>query len=139
MGRWHYPFVTLALMLCLSRFSIGSEVVLVIDGVTPDAGTVMVGFYERGQAFEGAPRHSETLEPEAAVLKETVELESGRYAVAAYQDRNGSGSLDRNFFGVPSEPYGFSRGARGTMGPPGFDDAMFRLGTEPVEIHVPLE
>ena len=136
----YYPLAILVLALCLSRVAVGSEVILVVDGVTPGAGMVMVGVYERRAASGGAPVHSENLEPEAALLKETVAgLEAGRYAVAAYQDRNGSGSLDRNFLGVPSEPYGFSHGARGTMGPPAFDDAMFRLGAEPVEIHVPLE
>ncbi len=35
--------------------------------------------------------------------------ESGRYVIAAFQDLNGNGELDRNFFGVPTEPYGFSK------------------------------
>ena len=35
--------------------------------------------------------------------------ESGRYVIAAFQDMNGNGELDRNFFGVPTEPYGFSK------------------------------
>ena len=130
----------LALTLCLCHVALGSELTLSIEGVSPDDGVVRVGIYERGEAFTGSPVHSERLEPEATLLKETVaDLEPGQYAVAAYQDRNGSGSMDRNFFGAPSEPYGFSHGARGTLGPPDFDDAMFRLGSEPVEIHVPLE
>ncbi|WP_420458310.1 DUF2141 domain-containing protein [Neolewinella sp.] len=33
----------------------------------------------------------------------------GRYVIAAFQDLNSNGELDRNFFGVPTEPYGFSK------------------------------
>ncbi|WP_211097023.1 DUF2141 domain-containing protein [Neolewinella litorea] len=34
---------------------------------------------------------------------------AGRYVVAAFQDLNGNGLLDRNFLGVPTEPYGFGK------------------------------
>ncbi|CAH0998689.1 hypothetical protein LEM8419_00035 [Neolewinella maritima] len=35
--------------------------------------------------------------------------ERGRYVIAAFQDMNGNGELDRNFLGVPTEPYGFAK------------------------------
>jgi Uncharacterized protein conserved in bacteria (DUF2141) len=41
-------------------------------------------------------------------------------------DENGNGVLDKNFFGVPVEGYGFSNDARGSMGPPAFEKAAFR-------------
>lgn len=42
----------------------------------------------------------------------SVELElpaEGAYALAAFHDLNGNGKLDTNVFGVPTEPYGFSK------------------------------
>ena len=42
----------------------------------------------------------------------------GTYAVAAYQDANGNGRLDRTGLGLPLEPYGFS-GVRRAPGPAG--------------------
>ncbi|GFO55858.1 hypothetical protein GMSM_28650 [Geomonas sp. Red276] len=59
-------------------------------------------------------------------------LPRGVYAVAAYQDLNGNGEMDRSIFGWPVEPVGASRGARGRMGPPRFQDAAFEL-KEPVQ------
>jgi uncharacterized protein (DUF2141 family) len=38
--------------------------------------------------------------------------------------------LDKNFFGVPKEGYGFSNNARGLLGPPDFDDVVFLLDQE---------
>lgn len=54
-------------------------------------------------------------------------LEPGLYALSAMHDENGSGKLDRNLVGLPTERYGFSRGARGAFGPPAFDAAAFEL------------
>ena len=51
------------------------------------------------------------------------DIPPGTWAVLAYQDANDNGQLDRNFIGIPSENYGFSRDARGRFGPPGFEDA----------------
>ena len=36
----------------------------------------------------------------------------GRYSIAAFHDANSNGILDANFVGMPSERYGFTRGAR---------------------------
>ncbi len=46
------------------------------------------------------------------------------FAIAAFQDTNENGSLDRNALGTPTERYGFSNSARGKIGPPGFDEAV---------------
>ena len=47
----------------------------------------------------------------------------GRYGVSVMHDRNANGKLDSNIVGIPTEPYGASRDARGRMGPPAFEDA----------------
>lgn len=54
-------------------------------------------------------------------------LPAGRYAVSAFHDENDNDRLDTNLLGIPSEPYGFSRDARGRFGPPAFTDAVLDL------------
>lgn len=54
-------------------------------------------------------------------------LAPGRYAVAAFHDTDGNGTLTLWPIGMPKEPYGFSRDARGRLGPPSFDEAAFEL------------
>jgi uncharacterized protein (DUF2141 family) len=51
-------------------------------------------------------------------------LPAGPYAVSIFHDENGNGKLDSNPAGIPIERYGFSRDARGRMGPPAFADAV---------------
>jgi uncharacterized protein (DUF2141 family) len=50
----------------------------------------------------------------------------GVYGLSAFHDENNNGKLDTNFVGMPTEDYCASRNARGTFGPPSFDDARFK-------------
>lgn len=56
----------------------------------------------------------------------------GQYAVALLHDENNNGKIDRALLLMPKEGYGFSRDAPVRMGPPKFDAAAFRVGTEPI-------
>lgn len=73
--------------------------------------------------------------PLAAVFKQ---LPPGRYAVSAYQDLNANAKLDTGPMGRPVEPMGFSRDARGTFGPPSFDDAAFSIEASDLTIDLTL-
>lgn len=65
-------------------------------------------------------------------------LPPGAYAVLVHHDGNANGSLDKNPLGIPTEPYGFSNDARGTLGPPGWSEAriVLRPGENSIEIRV---
>ncbi len=56
-------------------------------------------------------------------------MPSGVYSVVIYHDLNANGELDRYFFGLPKEAYGFSNNARGSVGIPDFETSSFRVGT----------
>lgn len=57
-------------------------------------------------------------------------LNPGQYAVAVYHDENDNGELDANLLGIPSEGYGFSQEAKGSMGPPAFEAAAVELSDQ---------
>jgi uncharacterized protein (DUF2141 family) len=65
-------------------------------------------------------------------------LQPGSYALAVMHDENGNGKLDKNFIGMPTEGFGASRDARGTMGPPKWDDAVFPFAGGSVQIPVAI-
>lgn len=46
-------------------------------------------------------------------------------ALIVYHDLNNNGRLDRNFLGIPREPYGFSNNPSTRFGPPGYHEASF--------------
>lgn len=64
------------------------------------------------------------------------DLPFGTYAVAVYHDENDNGEMDKNFLGIPTEDYGFSNNARGTFGPPGFDQAKFQLESSEITVEI---
>lgn len=54
-------------------------------------------------------------------------IEKGTYAYSLFHDVNDNGKMDKNFLGIPKEPYGFSNDLKGRMGPPAFEKAKFDL------------
>jgi uncharacterized protein (DUF2141 family) len=66
-------------------------------------------------------------------------VEPGTYGVSAFHDRNNNGKLDKNWIGMPVEDYGASNDARGTFGPPRFEDAKFRFEGGHVRLSARLE
>ncbi|NBW08981.1 MAG: DUF2141 domain-containing protein [Caulobacteraceae bacterium] len=71
-----------------------------------------------------------TLQRTGAVTSAFVSnMAPGRYVIAAFQDTNGDGKLSKNRIGIPSEPFGFSNGARARFGMPPFETAAFDLTT----------
>ena len=54
-------------------------------------------------------------------------LPDGTYAIGIFVDANYNNEMDKNFFGVPKEQYGFSNNAKGSFGPPSFRDASFTV------------
>ncbi|MBI5625805.1 MAG: DUF2141 domain-containing protein [Nitrosomonadales bacterium] len=73
----------------------------------------------RGVVSEAASDHLTVTVPD---------LPPGKYAVAAYADKNKNGRQDKNFLGMPTEIYGFSNDVRGMFGPPDFAAVAFVVG-----------
>ncbi len=65
------------------------------------------------------------------------DIPAGKYAIAIYQDINKNGELDKNWFGIPKEPYGFSYKEKGETGSAEFDEATIDLnGDTVIEINL---
>ena len=122
--------------LCAARVR-AAEVTLVLDGLESEGGDVQVDLFaesnaanfpyaERGVLFE-IKCDARALRAAGAAIP-LGDLAPGRYALFAMHDENANGDLDRNFLGIPTERYGFSNGARGTVGPPSFDAAAVQIG-----------
>jgi len=63
----------------------------------------------------------------------------GDYAIAIYHDENANGKMDRNFFGIPEEGYGFSNNAKGFFGPPGYDQAKFEFNKNTITVNIVVQ
>lgn len=66
-------------------------------------------------------------------------LPAGQHAIKAYHDVNANGKLDTNWMGIPNEPYGFGNDARGSFGPPTFEQAAIAVDRAPVVTRLKLK
>ena len=104
-------------------------------------GKVYLAVYDNPDDFDEEV-HLVNASTELAATADRAELalqlpEAGRYVLAAFQDLNGNGKLDRNFFGVPTEPYGFSKLPPTKWRAPSFGELATKLeGSDRVKIEM---
>ena len=117
-----------------------ADLTVVVGGLTKGEGQVMVALFNDPAGFPRGKVLNGQMTPAKPGQVEVVfkDLAPGTYAVSAYQDLNSNQRLDANMVGMPTEPYGFSRDAKGQFGPPKFDDAAFKVGAEPQRIQLKL-
>ncbi len=92
-------------------------------------GTLKIGVYnEDGFPDVGKEIHGIDLGVEgdsATYVFDSIPV--GTYAIAVFQDKNDDGKLNKNMFGAPKEPYGFSQNKYGKFGAPAFKDVSFEI------------
>jgi uncharacterized protein (DUF2141 family) len=105
------------------------DLTLSFPGLATKSGKVMIAVYDSAQGWAGgkAARVAFANASEAEPSAKIPALPVGTYAVRVFQDVDGDGKMSKNPFGLPTEPYGFSRDAMGAMGPPSFADAAFEV------------
>ncbi len=97
---------------------------LTVYGVRPGLGPIKVAVYTTPQSFPDPAKATQLFElhPASSTLETSFAVD-GRFAIAIYQDINSDGELNRNRFGIPTEPFAFSNNAMGQRGPPSFEQA----------------
>jgi uncharacterized protein (DUF2141 family) len=112
--------VRAALLVIAATPVLAGDLTIEVLGVAPGRGQIYVAVYDRPEAFPtpGQQRTGQILSAtEQSLIVHFKDLPPGEYAAVAFQDVNGNGKLDKNFLGIPKEPYGFSNGTRGSAGP----------------------
>ena len=106
-------------------------------------GKVSVAVYDHEDAFPvfGKHRFAKRVSVEEALSNgmSFSEVPSGTYAIAAFCDENENGTLDRNVFGVPTEPYGFSKVPPSKWKDPVFKDVAVEVTSSNTNITIQLK
>jgi uncharacterized protein (DUF2141 family) len=149
------PLLGLAAVASLGALPVqAANLAVTIAGIHSNAGEILIGLYDREDAFKSAIDSSAT---KSALLPQTwrifgaalrakagsqsiifTQLPPGRYAIIAFQDENDNGLLDENALGVPIEGVGFSNNAQGFLSAPSFDKASIDLGSADRSISISL-
>lgn len=122
--------IRLALVCFLSAGTVSARAATVevqVSGVTPDRGNVQVALCSSALEPEQCQRRESAQATGASVRVAFADVPPGRYAIAVFQDLDGTGVLRRGKLGIPLEPYGFSNGA-GLSRRPKFEAAAFNVG-----------
>jgi uncharacterized protein (DUF2141 family) len=124
--------IFMLMLLAASTLNAQHKLTITVDGMEQTAGTLYVAVYDADN-FLKKPLYG-TL---AKVDKEEVgivldSVAEGEYAVSIFHDENDNGKLDTGAFGIPTERTGNSNNARGSYGPPKFDDCKFTVAGDTV-------
>ena len=105
-----------------------SSVTVVVSSLVSTTSTVKLYFYNTRAGFlkSGKWAFSRSVNPEGKrAFTLPVDLPKGEWAVAITQDMNNNNKVDKNFLGIPTEPYAFSNNIRPTVAAPEFDECKF--------------
>ncbi len=95
-----------------------------------DKGEALIAIYDSkgnwlGKSYQGK---KSSIENGKAIVVFT-DIPYGTYAASAFHDKDLDGKLKTGLFGIPTEPYASSRGAKARFGPPKWNDAKFELNS----------
>jgi uncharacterized protein (DUF2141 family) len=126
--------------LLAARDAAAADLEVLVKGISKSEGKLQVALYQ-GKADQVAGRMFVATSVRAAEGDQRIvfaDLPPERYAVAVFHDLDADGELNMTSIGVPIEPYGFSRDARGTRGPPVFEQMVLEIADEDLRIEIQL-
>ncbi|HTO40105.1 MAG TPA: DUF2141 domain-containing protein [Rhizomicrobium sp.] len=101
-----------------------------IERVSKNRGDIRIAMYDGSNwgGTEGKPAAGAVV---SAIPGQTVVtltgLKPGTYAIKTFQDENRNEKMDFDWFGIPTERFGFSNDAKPRFEQPSFDQAKFEV------------
>ncbi len=111
---------------------VGSKLTLRFEGVEKLGGTIRLAMYDARSEFmveEKAVLYNFKADKLGTVEANIDNLALGGHAFAVFLDENNNKQLDKNMFGVPTEPYGFSKVPPSKWRLPTWDEVRFEVGS----------
>ena len=117
-----------------------AELTLIIEDVKDFEGEFMIAVYDKAENFTDKPLSNmkKAVKSEES-QKIGLKIPYGTYSVAIFQDMNDNGELDKNFFGVPKEAFGFTNKSISGMGKPSFEETKFEFSKKQAEVKITLK
>lgn len=103
---------------------------LEIQNIKSIKGDIFIGLYTERDNFTDTTNYfkSAVKKVDSNNIKHTFNhIPNGKYAISVFQDTNNNKKHDKNFFGVPTEPYGFSNNPTILFSKPSFEECSFIL------------
>lgn len=135
---WPIVFLFLcALFIQASSFAQTYTLTLEVFDIRDIQGELQVGLFNTEDAFLeiGAEFLVSNVKVDSATtLVIFTDVPQGNYAISLYHDIDSSGEINKNFIGVPTEPYGISNDAWRLLAAPRWKDASFIVESDTILI-----
>ena len=122
----------------------GNTINVAVSGIKDNTGSIRCGLFNSASTFPKDGQEIQGVEAPIANGQATctfTNVAPGTYAVAYFKAAPGQTKMKTGMFGMPQDPYGFSRNATIGMGPPSFNSAAYSYAggntTWPVTITYP--
>lgn len=111
-----------------------------ISNIQSKGKILYVGIYRAGDEFPEFNKYWKNSKATTTSNEMTIEFDVpyGDYAVAVSHDLNGNGKLDKNLFGYPKEPFGFSNNYKPKLSSSNFSDCKFSYTQQSNSIMIKL-
>ena len=101
-----------------------------ITNINRIEGTIELGIFNNPESFLKKGEEYKTYS--LSVCNDTVyfllkDLNIDNYAISIYHDVNSDRECNLSFFGIPKEPYGFSKNYKPILSKPTFDNCKFNV------------
>ena len=116
--------------------------VVKVEGVEHTDGQMRFALFGAPEGFPSDPATAEkveTLQIEGStVIWNAGEVPTGMWAVSVLHDEDGDGTMATDWMGRPDEGWGVTNDARGSFGPPSFEDAAIEVGKDGARVVIQL-
>ena len=124
----------ISLLALLSSLLFSHNITVQISNVEGQTGEVLIGLYNKAEGFTLIEKvyqkgKIENISNNFMTYIFTT-VPSGEYAISIFHDENSNRKLDKNFFGIPKEGYGFSNNLRPALRSATFEESMFKLNED---------
>jgi len=110
-----------------------------VEDLSSDDGNLRFALFDSEKEFMRRPVRAGIVDiSDRQGVWTAADLPFGTYAVLVHHDSNGSGKMERHWYGKPKEPTGASNDAPAKFGPPKFKDAKFTFESEELTLTVPV-
>lgn len=119
------------------------KIVVIFENLKSSKGHILAALYKTKEGFpQDRSKVFMSAKTEIKDKKATITFENiphGEYAIASFHDENDNGEMDKNFFGIPKESYGFSNNPRIMFSAPSFDEAKFKHNLSETSIIIKMK
>jgi len=119
--------------MLMNSFTVFSQQAFTISvpNIEKSVGEIQVSVFNTNESFlkEGKEFRIYRFKVTSQSQKFTInDLPNAEYAFIIYHDINNNKEIDKNFFGIPKEPYGFSKNFKPRFFSPDFQDCSVSVG-----------